>query len=205
MRKLRLSGALEFGNNLVRQCFAEFYTPLVERVDVPDRALHEDFVLVQRDNFTQRFRRQAFREDSVGRTVTFTYAKWDLEGRAAFCRDLPGRFSEGQRLRLRDHVGNQEVVVRLEWVQSLVEPDEVTGDQFGSLVDKLVESVLAVGPRVSPDNRTSLIVHLPAFQVDMLPVALQVALERGCAEVLIYRVEACKHLAELLGTNSDHQ
>src|SRR5260370_35924835 len=126
VRKLRLADALEFGNNLVRQRFAEFYTPLIERVDVPDRALHEDLVLVQRDNFTQRFRRQAFREDSVGRTVTFSYAEWDLEGRAAFCRDLLGCFSEGQRLRLRDHVGNQEVVVRLECVHSLVEPDEVT-------------------------------------------------------------------------------
>src|SRR6266699_1655180 len=176
VRKLRLTSAPEFGNNLVRQRLAEFYTPLVERVDVPDRTLHEDLVLVQSDNFTQRFRRQAFREDSVGRTVTFSYAEWDLEGRATFCRDLLGRFSEGQRLRLRDHVGNQEGVVRLEWVQSLVEPDEVTGDQFGSLVDKLVESVLAVGPRLSPDNRTSLIVHLPAFQVDMLPVALHVEL-----------------------------
>src|SRR5260370_7619099 len=94
VRKLRLADALEFGNNLVRQRFAEFYTPLIERVDVPDRALHEDLLLVQRDNFTQRFRRQAFREYSVGRPVTFSYPDWHLERPPPFSPLLPGCLSQ---------------------------------------------------------------------------------------------------------------
>ena len=35
--------------------FAEFHTPLVEGIYVPDGALDEHFVLIQRDEFTQGF------------------------------------------------------------------------------------------------------------------------------------------------------
>ena len=49
MLKLGLTGAFEFGNDAVGQHFAEFDAPLVERIDIPDGALDEDFVFVERD------------------------------------------------------------------------------------------------------------------------------------------------------------
>ena len=55
--------------NLLRQLLAEFDPPLVEAVDVPDRALGEDFVLVQRDELAQRARVNDVDEDAVGGTV----------------------------------------------------------------------------------------------------------------------------------------
>jgi len=38
-------------------------------------------------------------------------------------------------------------------VVSLNKPDEVRGHEFCSLVNKLVEGVLAIGPRLAPHNR----------------------------------------------------
>ncbi len=49
MTELGLGPALQFRQNALSQHFAQFHTPLIERVDAPDRALDEDFVLVERD------------------------------------------------------------------------------------------------------------------------------------------------------------
>ena len=51
----------EFRDDALRQDFAELDAPLVERIDVPDDALGEHAVLVQRDQLAQRFRRRADR------------------------------------------------------------------------------------------------------------------------------------------------
>src|ERR1700758_1323500 len=39
--------AFEFADNLLGQNLAEFHAPLIERIDLPDRSLGEDAVLVQ--------------------------------------------------------------------------------------------------------------------------------------------------------------
>src|SRR5260370_26902301 len=49
MRQLRFLSTLKLRNDAVRQHFARLDAPLVERIDVPDRALDEDFVFVERD------------------------------------------------------------------------------------------------------------------------------------------------------------
>ena len=43
------AGTLKLRDDAVGQHFPKFDAPLVERVDMPDRALHEDFMLVERD------------------------------------------------------------------------------------------------------------------------------------------------------------
>ena len=43
--------ALELGNDALRQHLAEFDAPLIERIDVPDHALSEDGMLIERDQF----------------------------------------------------------------------------------------------------------------------------------------------------------
>ena len=60
MLELRLRLALQFRNDALCQNFAQFDAPLVERVDLPDRALSEDGMFVKRDQFAQRFWRQPF-------------------------------------------------------------------------------------------------------------------------------------------------
>ena len=99
-----------------------------------------------------------------------------LEGRDAVRYYFLCRLSKRQSLGLGEEVGHQEIMVLSKWVQSMAEPDEVTRDQFGPLVDELVEGMLTVGSRLPPDNGSGLIVHPPAFQVDVLPVALHVEL-----------------------------
>jgi hypothetical protein len=67
MPQFQSRGALQFGQNLLRQYLAEFHTPLVERVDVPDRALREDAVLIQGDERAQDVWRQPVgQNDSAG-------------------------------------------------------------------------------------------------------------------------------------------
>src|SRR5271170_3602434 len=46
--KLRFFLALKFGDDALRQDFSQFDAPLVERVDVPDRALSKGGMLVKR-------------------------------------------------------------------------------------------------------------------------------------------------------------
>ena len=42
----------------IRKLLAELHAPLVEGIDIPDNALHEYLVLVQRNQFAQSTRRQ---------------------------------------------------------------------------------------------------------------------------------------------------
>src|SRR6516162_10209788 len=52
--------ALKLGDDPLRQDLAELDAPLIERIDVPDRALGEHAVLIERDQLAQCRRGQAF-------------------------------------------------------------------------------------------------------------------------------------------------
>src|SRR4029450_1404489 len=65
MTECRLSLALKFRNDPLRQHLAQLDTPLVERVKIPDHALNEDRVFVEGDEFAERFRFQLISENSV--------------------------------------------------------------------------------------------------------------------------------------------
>src|SRR5262249_10581483 len=54
--ELRLVGGLELGNDRLRQHLAELDSPLVEGVDLPDRPLGEDAVLIQCDQGAEAVR-----------------------------------------------------------------------------------------------------------------------------------------------------
>lgn len=67
---------------------------------------------------------------------------------------------------------------------------EVTGDNTGALVDKLVECMLAISSRFPPDNRPSAVVNLVTSPYHILSIALHVSLLEVCSEpmhVLIIR------------------
>ena len=57
MLKLWLRRAFQFRNDPLGKCLAEFNAPLIEGIDLPDRALGEDEVFVERHEFAQRCRR----------------------------------------------------------------------------------------------------------------------------------------------------
>ena len=69
MVERRLGPALELRDDSLGQHLAELDAPLVERVDVPDRALGEHAVLVERDQLAERFRREPLGEDRVRGTI----------------------------------------------------------------------------------------------------------------------------------------
>ena len=56
------------------------------------------------------------------------------------------------------------------------EADEIAGNEFATLMDRLVERMLAIGARLAPDNRAGLIVHGPAFEIHMFAIALHLQL-----------------------------
>ena len=60
-------GLGKFRENLLRELLAEFNTPLVVAVDVPDNALGEDLVFVHGDECAKAFRAHVVHHDGVGR------------------------------------------------------------------------------------------------------------------------------------------
>src|SRR6267142_2579956 len=65
----RLRRALELGDDALRELLPELDAPLVERVDVPDYALREHAVLVERDERPERLRRELLGENHRRRPV----------------------------------------------------------------------------------------------------------------------------------------
>ena len=71
MPQLRVLDGFQLRNDPFGQHLAKFHTPLVEGIDVPDRSLGENAVLVKSDEFAERFRREPFHQDRVCRTIAF--------------------------------------------------------------------------------------------------------------------------------------
>ena len=95
-----------------------------------------------------------------------------------------------ESFRLCKEVGQENVMVGSHWIESFHGSEEIAGDQFSALVDQLVEGVLAVGTRLSPNNRTSTPSDGFAVTIHSLAVAFHVALlEVGgeAVEILIVR------------------
>src|SRR5262249_14142937 len=55
-------GILQLRDDALGQHFAQLHAPLVERVDLPDRTLRENDVLVERHQRAEDFRRQRLRQ-----------------------------------------------------------------------------------------------------------------------------------------------
>src|SRR5918995_5269133 len=99
--ELRLGLGGELGDDARREHLAELDTPLVERVDVPDRALRKDRMLVESDELAKRLGRQALGQDDVRGPVALEDAvRHEPLGRA-LRPHLVRRLPEGERLGLR--------------------------------------------------------------------------------------------------------
>src|ERR1700674_472895 len=175
VRQWRLGRAFEFGNGPLRQHLAELDAPLIERIDVPDDALHEDAVLVEGDDCAKGLRRQPLREQGVGRPVAFEDAvRYEL-GRRALGDDLCGRLTEGQRFGLREQVGHEQVMLSMrmaERVEPPTEADEIARHEACALVDQLIKRVLSVRAGLAPQDGRGLHADPLAGERRMLAIAL---------------------------------
>src|SRR5215475_1766171 len=80
-----------------------------------------------------------------------------------------------------------------ERIEGLAEADEITRDELGPLMYQLVERVLAVRPRLAPDDRPRLIVDGRAIQRHVLAVALHgqlLQIGRKALEILLVGEDA---------------
>src|SRR4029077_395365 len=118
-----------------------------ERIDLPDRALGKDGMFVQSDKFAEGLRREPVGKDRIRRTVTFENAMRDEPIRRAFGFYLLRRFAESERFRLGENVCLQHVMMMAKRIERLREGDKVTRNEPRSLMDQLVERMLAVGAR----------------------------------------------------------
>src|SRR5437870_3511863 len=190
MVELGLGLALKFLDNPLGQYFAKFHTPLVERVNLPDGALGEHAVLVEGDQLAEHVRRELLGEDRVRRAVALKYPMGYEPIRRALHLDLLPCLAEGQRLSLSEDVRQEHVVVAAELVERSAERDEVTGDEFGPLMDQLVEGVLAVGSRLAPVDGAGLVGDFRPIKGDVFAVALHrqlLQIGRKSLQVLLVR------------------
>ncbi len=58
MLEFWLRPAFQFGNDALRQDFSKFHAPLIERINVPNRPLHEHAMLIKRHELAERFGRE---------------------------------------------------------------------------------------------------------------------------------------------------
>jgi len=198
--------ALEFRLDGFGELFAEFHAPLVERVDVPDDALRENLVLVEGDERAERFRRERFVEERVRRFIAGEgfgrnqqIRRIAITGGDEFRAGFVSRFALHERLGLGEEVGDEDFVVAAERVVGLSRGKEVARDELRTLMDKLVEGVLAVRPRFPPDNGAGAVVNFLAALGNALAVAFHVALlevSREAREILVIGQDGLRLCAE---------
>ena len=106
----------------------------------------------------------------------------------ALCTNLFLGLAEGESLRLREEVSQEQLVnvllAVLGRVDRVSEGQEVRGDQAGALVDQLVESVLAVGAGLAPEDFTGCVVDEGAVCANGLAVGLHGQLLQVCGEAV---------------------
>src|SRR5688572_5613967 len=104
------------------ELLAELDPELIEAVHLPDHALHEDPVLVDRDQAPERLRVEAAVDDRGRRPISLEAAP-RITGRRVL--------AEHERLGLGQEVGQQDAVVVAERVLGLDGRQEVARDQVG--------------------------------------------------------------------------
>src|ERR1039458_5228694 len=108
---------------------AQLHTFLIERVNLPDGALGEDDVLIKGDELAERFGRELLRQDRVRWAVALEDPVRHERIVPLLGLDLLRRHAESQRLTLREHVRQQQVVVAPKRRERLTEGNEVRSDE----------------------------------------------------------------------------
>src|SRR5690606_577985 len=156
----RRAGVADHRLQACGELLAKLDAPLVETVDVPDRAFHEDAVLIKGKNAPEVARIKPAIEERCGGAVAgkslvpceVKIVSCHLPGRQP-CRRLFIASPRHQRFGLGEAVGEQQRVMMCK-----VRFMPLCGDQkfarhdAAALMQKLVEGMLAVGADLAPDN-----------------------------------------------------
>lgn len=172
----RLSRVYEFRQDTARELLAQLHAPLIEAVDIPDDPLHEDLVLVQRNQAAQGMGCHLPEQEGIAGAVAIE----DAIGQNARVRSLSPCllrcFPVHQCLRLREEVGQQFDMMVTHRMVADGGCDEVAWNQSGPLVEQLEERMLSVGAGLSPDHGTCLVADPPTVPVHILAVAFHIPL-----------------------------
>mmetsp|Transcript_27967 Transcript_27967/g.64778 ORF Transcript_27967/g.64778 Transcript_27967/m.64778 type:complete len:246 (-) Transcript_27967:922-1659(-) len=183
----------------------ELHSPLIERVDIPDDTLRKNLHLVDSNQASKSTGGEFLKHEGIGGTVAFKHLVRDefcnlccvhILGFKLSLHSLGG-LSKSKGFRLGKVVGQQDWMV-IDWgpnsvgklVVGINGRQEIARNHFGTLVNQLVESVLAIGSRLAPKNGSSLHAHLFSVPGDVLPVGLHISLlevRRKAMHVLIIR------------------
>src|SRR4029077_1291596 len=86
--------------------------------------------------------------------------------------------------------GEQHVVMPAQGIKGSSKRDEIAGYESRSLMDQLIERMLAISPRLTPINRPGVAIHRKAVDCHVLAVALHgelLEIGRKALEVLLIR------------------
>src|SRR5918992_5874561 len=129
-------------------------------------------MLVERDKLAEGFRREPFGENRIRRAIALEDSMRHEPIRRALSFDLFGRLTEGQRFALSEDVRQQHIVMPAKRVERLVESDEVAWNESRSLMNQLVERVLAVCAGLAPVDRPGVVGDVVAINGDVFAIAL---------------------------------
>src|SRR4029434_967575 len=147
-------------------------------------------MLVKGDELAESFRRETLGEDRVRWAVALEDAMRHEPIRRALSFDLVGRLTEGQGFGLSEHVCQEYVVVPAKRVERLVERYEVAWNESRSLMNQLIERMLAVCAWFAPIDGAGIIGDFVTIERDMFAVALHrqlLQLGRKSLQVLLVR------------------
>ena len=142
------------------QSLTEFNAPLIEGVDVPDRALSENAVFIKRHQLAEHLRSEAISQDNIRRPITFKDTMRNQATGRAFRPYLFCGFAEGKRFSLGEDIRQKDVVMPAERRQRVTEGDEIARNEARALMDQLIERMLSVRPRFTPIDRPGIVVDL---------------------------------------------
>src|SRR3569623_1594603 len=176
--------ALELGQDTFCELFSELHAPLIEGIDLPDDALHEDLVFVKRDERAQAAWRELLEHDRIAGSIARKHpvrqqplARVALQsGRDELGAHLIRLLAAHQGLGLREEFRQQNTMVIADGVVRLDGREEVAGNEPRALMDELIERVLAVSAGLAPDHGTGVVIDYFDVTIDALAVALHVAL-----------------------------
>ncbi len=107
-------------------------------------------MLVECNELAERLRRKFLGKDRVRRTIALEDPVGYEPVWRALGLHLLGRFAESECFSLGKNVREQHIVVPTQRIECLDERDKVTRDQSRSLVNQLVERMLAVRTWFTP-------------------------------------------------------
>mmetsp|Transcript_8499 Transcript_8499/g.12413 ORF Transcript_8499/g.12413 Transcript_8499/m.12413 type:complete len:207 (+) Transcript_8499:150-770(+) len=192
------SCSIQLWQDLLSKSLTQLNTPLVECINVPHCGLCENLHFIHGDQDTEHTGGELLEEEGSRWTVSLKDFVWHkcfncLIGHLALelCTYLISRLSHCHGLSLGKIVGKKDGVV-INWSTKILcnivlcfnGSQEVTGDELCSLMDQLVKGMLPIGSRLSPNNGSSLDIHLLPVPANVLSIRFHITLLKVCRKTM---------------------